>query len=301
MPFVVFERFNEAPVFLTNDVPDLHSKALDAFWKSQSGTNWFKNHPVLSDPDSWRVFISLFAGRTWIQWLFLEKKNCNMIPALLEAIDLQKCFPIIYHGDDADSHRRRSFCAVTIGSPLVVGKSSWESKVLIYIIDVSKAVPETFDTLDSWVVHALTELQEGAFFSVDVYGQHWSRGKHGPICGGYRGVLVAIKGDQKYLARALKIKANWKSELVCPYCSASASGDLSWTKFGPHAAHRNTLVSTTQFILEGCKPNPWIRLPGFDISCLLQDWLHIVDLSFTPEVAASEIWIWIINVFPGGF
>lgn len=180
---------------------------------------------------------------------------------------------------------------MTIGSPLLVGKSSWESKVLIYIIDVSKTVPETFDALDSWVVHSLTELQEGSFFSVDVYGQPWSRGKHGPICGGYRGVLVAIKGDQKYLARALKIKANWKSELVCPYCSATASGDMSWTHFGPHAPHRNSMVNTETFILEGCKPNPWIRLPGFDISCLLQDWLHLVDLSFTPEVSASDFWI----------
>lgn len=36
-----------------------HSKALQAFWKSQSGTTWFKNHPVLSDPDTWWMFIGL--------------------------------------------------------------------------------------------------------------------------------------------------------------------------------------------------------------------------------------------------
>ncbi len=207
-----------------------------------------------------------------------------------KAVDLNKCFPIIYHGDDADSHRRRSFCAVTIGSLLLVGRSSWDSKVLIYIIDVSKTLQQTFDALDSWVVYGLNELQEGRFFDVDVQGQPFSRGHSGFICGGYRGVLVAIKGDQKYLARALQIKANWKSEQVCPYCAASASGDLCWTMFGPNAPHRSTLVSTEEFILRGCKPNPWIRLPGFDIECLLQDWLHLVDLSYTPEVCASVLW-----------
>lgn len=207
-----------------------------------------------------------------------------------KAVDLNKCFPIIYHGDDADSHRRRSFCAVTIGSPLLVGRSSWDSKVLLYIIDVSKTLQQTFDALDSWVVYGLSELQEGRFFDVDVQGQPFSRGNSGLICGGYRGVMVAIKGDQKYLARALQIKANWKSEQVCPYCAASSTGDLCWTMFGPQAPHRSTLVTTEQFILRGCRPNPWIRLPGFDIQCLLQDWLHIVDLSYTPEVCASVLW-----------
>lgn len=210
---------------------------------------------------------------------------------LFQEVDIHKCFPIMCHGDDADSHRRRSFCALTIGSPLLPPCSSWDSKVLIYMIDTSRAVAETFDVLDSWVVHSLCELQEGRFFDVDIYNCKFDRGKSGLICGEYRGILVALKGDQKYLQRAVKIKANWKSpHNVCAYCGASSSGDLIWSSFGPDAAHRRTLVSNEKFFLEGCHANAWLRLPGFDIQCLLQDWLHLVDLSYTPEVCASALW-----------
>lgn len=210
---------------------------------------------------------------------------------LFQAIDINKCFPIICHGDDADSHRRRSFCALTIGSPLLPACSSWDSKVLIYMIDTTRAVEETYDVLDSWVVHSLCELQEGRFFDVDIYNCKFARGKSGPICGEYRGIFVALKGDQKYLQRAVKIKANWKSpNNVCVYCGARSSGDLIWSSFGPDAPHRSTLVSNENFLLHGCRANAWIRLPGFDIQCLLQDWLHLVDLSFTPEVCASALW-----------
>ena len=76
---------------------------------------------------------------------------------------MQNVFPILVHGDDADVHRRRSYCAVTIGSPLLAGQSSWDCKFLSYIIDTSRAVTETYDTLDSWMVYGLCELQEGRF------------------------------------------------------------------------------------------------------------------------------------------
>ena len=196
-------------------------------------------------------------------------------------------FPILCHGDDADSHRRRSFTVVTIASPLSRAGCSWDERFLIYVMDVGRSVPETYDTLDTWVVHSLTELQAGQFMTVDAYGNPFARPVSGPICGGYRGVLFGLKGDQKYLQRALKLTTSWVSDRLCMYCAATPSGPNLYTSFGPHAPHRTTLKSTTDFVLHGCRPNAWIRVPGFDISVVMTDWLHLVDLAIVPEMAGS--------------
>ena len=94
-------------------------------------------------------------------------------------------------------------------------------------------------------------------------------------------------GDQKYIQRALKLTTSWVSEKCCMYCDAALSGPHLYTFFGENAPHRSTLKSTTDFIVHGCRPNPWIRIPGFDISIVMTDWLHLVDLAITPEMAGS--------------
>ena len=117
-----------------------------------------------------------------------------VLPCLPKDLDLSKVFPILCHGDDADSHRRRSFTVLTIASPLSRARSSWDERFLIYVMDVNRSVPETYDCLDAWVVYSLTELQEGRFMTVDAYGQPYQRSLSGPICGPYRGILFALKG-----------------------------------------------------------------------------------------------------------
>lgn len=97
------------------------------------------------------------------------------LPCLPKDIDLSTVFPVLCHGDDADSHRRRSFTVLTIGSPLTRGRSSWDERFLIYVMDVNRSVPETYDCLDAWVVYSLTELQEGRFMNVGAYGQPYER------------------------------------------------------------------------------------------------------------------------------
>lgn len=191
------------------------------------------------------------------------------------------------HGDDADSHRRRSFMVLTISSPLAPARSSYENRIMIYVIDTSRALEETFDTLDTWVVHSLCELQHGKFMTVDIHGVPFDRGFEGQVCGQYRGVLCALKGDQKYLQRSLKLTTSWNSENCCMYCGAKPFGDMLYTAYGPHAPHRQTMVNNDVFMTQRCRPNAWIRLPGFHIDTILTDWLHLVDLSYTPEVSAS--------------
>ena len=181
---------------------------------------------------------------------YIETPSSSVITA--KDLDLDYVFPIICHGDDADSHRRRSFCCFTIASPLAPARSSWDTRILCYVIDTSRAVNETYDTLDAWIVHGLCELQEGKFFTVDVYGQPWSRGKSGRICGSYIG-----------LQRALKLKTSATADRVCMYCAATGSGGMLYTQFGPSAPHRGTLVSNVEFMLHGCHPKAGFDCLGF--------------------------------------
>lgn len=198
---------------------------------------------------------------------------------------------MLYHGDDADSHRRRSFFVATVSSPLCIYEDSWDSRCLLRCLDNSKAVTETYDLIDHWLVYGFMELQEGSFFTVDVHGEHFKRGKGGRVCGNFVGILCGIKGDEKFIQRALKVTSNWLSQGVCMYCDASQKGEYLYTFHGPGAAHRATLISNERFFLSGCRPNAWLRLPGFDVQRVFLDWLHIVDLALTPEASASVPWL----------
>ena len=211
-------------------------------------------------------------------------------------MDLRYWIPLVMHGDDADAHRRRSFSVVTISSALTSG-SPWDTKMVVYALDNSRACAETYDTLNAWVIWSLTELQEGRRMSVDPF-QHPIKRKQGsdaPIAGKYRGVVVQIKGDEKWIQKALhlvpsSVSPNW----VCPLCRASRHGSMIYTSYGPSAPHRGSHLSTPEFIQEACRPGPIVRLPGFAVDLVTYDWLHLVDLSIVPECAASVTWMNIV-------
>lgn len=240
------------------------AQAIEAYWDAQKNTTWFQNHPLLSCP----------ATRSGL----VCSGGCGGHESIHGP----------FHGDDADSHRRRNFYVATVSSPLCEYECSWDSRLLCCCLDNSRCLPETFDVLDQWLVYSFTELQEGKFFTVDAFGAVFERGKAGRVCGGYKAVLVGIKGDEKFIQRTLKVTASWISDGVCMYCAASQGGNNIYTKFGPAAPHRSTLVDNEQFFSTGCRG---LRLPGIDVSRIYLDWLHIVDLALCPEASASVSWL----------
>lgn len=104
-----------------------------------------------------------------------------------QELDLNFWVPIVVHGDDGDSHRRRSFCVVTMGSAVVNG-SPFDCKFLLYAVDNTRTCPESFDTLDAWVVWNLVEMQSGRFLTVDPWNKPIQR-PTGSVAGKYGGVL----------------------------------------------------------------------------------------------------------------
>ena len=207
-------------------------------------------------------------------------------------MNLDMVIPIAVHGDEADSHRRRSFSILTFYS-LTTSGTIFENKFLTYCLDNSVATETTASTLERWVAHSLSELQEGFFSQVDPWGQDFPRkNRSGPICDGWKFIVAMVKGDEKWHQRAFRTTKSWVSRDPCIHCGASSaanSGELLYTSFGPLAGHRSTLRSTTTFVSEVCQMQVWTTIPGFNLSMVCYDWLHVTDLCIVPECGASAL------------
>ena len=179
-------------------------------------------------------------------------------------------------------------------SSLLVSGNMFDTRLLVYVMDNSRCLPQTFATMDLWTVWALTELQLGEFLDVDAFGQphapHAEGKRCGKIAGGYRGIVCYHKGDEKYIQRAYRTSHNAVSKQCCWTCMATTeTGPMLYTHHGPRAEHRKTLLSTEEFIRKVNGVVTWVSLPGWAPSILTYDWLHIVDLCIVPECSASAL------------
>lgn len=169
----------------------------------------------------------------------------------------------------------------------------FDTKLVCYVLDNSKAMSSTVATLDTWMTWSLMELQLGFFMDVNPWGEPlpWhNRGRTGPIMGNWRAILVCHKGDEKYIQKAYRTSHTAVSKNVCVMCRASCEDDaLLYTYHGLTAHHRSTIMSTTEFIRDVCGVSTWIRLPGWDVSFIQHDYLHVVDLALVPECSASAL------------
>ena len=96
------------------------------------------------------------------------------IPLNDKDLDLGMTVPILIHGDDAESHRRRSFMVLTFGSA-VIHATPWDSKLVCYVGDNSQCCDETYSVLDAWVAWSLVELMLGHYLDVDPWGRPFER------------------------------------------------------------------------------------------------------------------------------
>ena len=184
--------------------------------------------------------------------------------------DLSRCVPLVFHCDDGEAHRRRSFMISSFGSA-VVHKSPWDCRFVLYCTDNAKSCDNTYDTLDTWLAWSFTELGAGRFLEHSPWGE-----------------VMGLR------------KSTWVSEEVCFTCRASRRSDseLLYTGFGKNALHRTTMLSLYDFVTDRCNSNPWVRVPGLHPSMVTYDWLHVLDLSLIPDASASATRLHIFCLVP---
>eukprot|EP00434_Breviolum_minutum_P021092 symbB.v1.2.018608.t1/scaffold1492.1/size116918/3 len=133
----------------------------------------------------------------------------------------------------------------------------------------------------------------GRWLDVDPYGRPhapFDQGRCGLLADGWRAVVVVHKGDEKYIQKAYRTSHGAVSRNICIQCRATNEpGQLLYSHHGPNAFHRCTRLTTEEFIRDVCGVGNWVRLPGFHISFVQHDWLHVVDLTLVPECSASAL------------
>ena len=218
------------------------TKAIEAFWNSQRNQPYFKDHPILSNPAACFDCSGSFCFGPLEFCFCLGALSIHCKTLRPEATDLSKTIPILIHGDDADSHRRRTFGLVTFGSAVCHGEF-WDCRVPVYVVDNHQTTSETTAVLDTWLAYSLTELQCGHFLDRGPFGEELPD-RTGLIAGGWRGVYVIHKGDEKWMQKCFKTLHSAVGNFVCIGCKATASGQGVYTEHGPTASHRATILST---------------------------------------------------------
>ncbi|CAE7244625.1 unnamed protein product, partial [Symbiodinium sp. CCMP2456] len=211
------------------------------YWKNMQNTEWFQQHPVL---------------------------------ASMSDTELERCIPLEFHGDDADSHRRRTFLICSFQSALTCGPTL-DTIYPVYCIDNQQASKWTQSELDLHLVWSIQQLQQGELFNHDAHGR-----PHTPpyrnIMGEYKAIWVGMKGGDV-------IKA-----------SSDGNSTMLYTYTGCNAPHRTTLRNCTcigaidrEFLLN-ISNSPWLLCPGMTAKRVWPDYLHVVDLALAPDVISRN-------------
>ncbi|CAE7362648.1 unnamed protein product [Symbiodinium sp. CCMP2592] len=181
------------------------------------------------------------------------------------------------------------------------------------------AVSKKFATAETWTVimnitsWSLRMLFMGAVSTKLPDGSGWlSREKrkyfrkHGDQLAG-RALLLQVRGDWPFLRQLFQFPS-WSSESICWKCRAmnvDTSNPLSFRICNSGAAWRRNRLSDVDFLTElraaGGSLSPLLSLPGFVLSCVVLDWLHIVDLGVGADVIGNLFWLLITSnvYFPG--
>ena len=106
------------------------------------------------------------------------------------------------------------------------------------------------------------------------------------IAGGHIGVLVAVTGDQDWIQTHFRFLQTWTRVDLCHRCLAqNRAGPHMFTQFCgfPERSHASYLTSP------GAHLSPLSRLPGFHLSCIKEELMHLAPLGCMRDATASAL------------
>ncbi len=105
-------------------------------------------------------------------------------------------------------------------------------------------------------------------------------------------LLLQCRGDWPFLITLFGVPY-WGSDEICWRCKANKSTH-PFTECNGNASWRQTRYRTGEFLANlvqaGRNVCPLLALPAFSLSCVVLDWLHIVDLGVGADVLGCMMW-----------
>lgn len=154
----------------------------------------------------------------------------------------------------------------------------------------------TFNAILDVFVWSFKMLITGTIASVLPDGKKWPELTWRPLQPGAklvcRALLLQCRGDWPFLRTLFAFPA-WNSESICWLCKANHS-DLNYKQCGKDAPWRNCRYAAGEFVVQlrsqNIQVSSLLSLPGFSISCIVLDWLHVVDLGLGADVLGCLFW-----------
>ena len=141
----------------------------------------------------------------------------------------------------------------------------------------------------------------GKFPHVDHTGEKFHpnswRGKMAGQDLNLRALCIRKFGDWAWYTQVLGLRG-WRGETAdlkcCWTCGAGFNALINCYDFSQHAEWRQTLVTQAEFYRELVTTNMFVSkiwtIPGFRLSFVRPDWMHVVDLGIAPTCVGSVLW-----------
>jgi hypothetical protein len=198
--------------------------------------------------------------------------------------------PLRIHGDDAESWRDTPLTVISCAS-FSPGKLV---RLLVAVIPKNNhwrndGKDVTLQVIGKYLAWSIAQLQCGRFAPTEFGGQNpQARGGELIANGMWRAVYTMSTGDLVYLLDFYGWDTNHRRNLCCAFCGAARKGELAYYNPLGDAPWLATLMSTTQYK----EVNGWsglCHLPGWDISSVAGDLMHLVYIGLGEDVAGEAV------------
>lgn len=175
---------------------------------------------------------------------------------------------------------------------------SWESRCLFTVLPLEDVIPDvTMAPVYETLVWSMRVLASGVHPAVDHQGRPFPpKSRRAAVagqqlCGGFRFMACEILGDWKWLKDEFKLAFNYSKNHCCWKCkSTKSSGELCAFNFKSDAPWQQHPRSNAEYMAEAGRAVVLTRLPGFDLSFLLCDLMHILLLGVVQWAVGGVLW-----------
>ena len=250
-------------------------------------------------------------------WESMEQRHPGVRGnAMLDVASWQQCFiPLAVHGDGVPvsgvgKSWSKSFESYSFNSLLGRG-STLQFQFLIAGIfkhlASTSAVGHTQRRVWRKMCWSLTALWHGVHPAEDEYGRAWPAGSRqrarqgSPLCGGYRGVVWALRGDLEYFSYTLNFP-HFNARAPCALCAANAD-TRPHNDFREGAAWRGTVYDEAAFRARLQEREGGIHqifgVPSVGVYTVTVDLLHVKHLGVDAFFMGSVLWVLTHEVMGG--